>query len=61
MVCNGKQNNSVEFGVLWFFGCSGVPVFRGVPVFLVLVHAPQAFEDLLKSPLNVDFLKRTFF
>ena len=33
MVCNGKQNNSVKFGVLGFFGCSGVPVFRRVPVF----------------------------
>ena len=29
-----KQNNTVKFGVP---GCSGV--FRGVPVFLILLHA----------------------
>ena len=44
----GKQNNTVKFAVPGFFGCSGIPacsgvlVFRGVPVFLVLVHAKYA-------------------
>ena len=33
MVCNGKQNNSVKFGVQWFLGCSAVPGCSGVPGF----------------------------
>ena len=29
----GKQNNTVKIAVPGFFGCSGVPLFRGVQVF----------------------------
>ena len=39
----GRQNNTVKFGVPWFFGCSGFPILRCSGMFRcsyeVLVHA----------------------